>query len=370
MAEKSYFLTGATGVLGSEVLRKLHSRNIPTFALLRAKNEHHLNERAQALLKKLKIENSGNIEFIKGDISKNYLGMSKYDYDRISAQTNCIFHCAADVRLHLPFHLMKQNTLKGINEILSFAESIKKNQKLERIDYISTVGVSGCDISLLEEALVDSPRGFHNSYEKSKAIGENELRRHVSNGDPIHIFRPSMIVGDHKTGEVMKFQVFYFLVEFLSGRKSLGIVPDLEARSLDLIPVDIAANMILKAIELPSSPGKVFHLCSGPKKSPSLKELSEVIRESYTRFGVATPTLIELPIPFVKKASALHQYLPIIGKHKLTKIYLEILKYLFTDQHFSNVKTLEQLNVNENFIPHPDTYLDKVLTYYLERKRI
>ena len=52
-------------------------------------------------------------------------------------------------------------------------------------------------------------------------------------GLPATIHRPSMVVGDSQTGKVIHFQVFYHLCEFLSGRRTLGIVPDTGDAALD-----------------------------------------------------------------------------------------------------------------------------------------
>ena len=79
---------------------------------------------------------------------------------------------------------------------------------------------------LIREVPLAEPRQFHNTYEAAKAEAESFVWERLSGGLPGTIHRPSMIVGDSKTGKNIRFQVFYYLADFLAGLRTLGVVPD------------------------------------------------------------------------------------------------------------------------------------------------
>ena len=59
-----------------------------------------------------------------------------------------------------------------------------------------------------EDQLTDQ-YGFFTDYERSKYEGE-QLVQAAKTELPISIFRPSMVVGDSKTGAIKTFNTFYF----------------------------------------------------------------------------------------------------------------------------------------------------------------
>jgi thioester reductase-like protein len=181
-------------------------------------------------------------------------------------------------------------------------------------------------------------RTFHNTYEQAKAEAEalafaSDLR--------VTVHRPSMVVGDSRTGRVIRRQVFYHLCEFLSGRRSLGFVPQTKGFRLDIVPVDFVA----RAIDWSSRhlSGGVLHLCSGPSKSLDLDDLQRIVR---ARSLVRVPRRV-----FRALLPALGRFLPLRG----LDLFLE---YLEERQAFDNRETVRVLGVEP---PPPREYLGVVL---------
>lgn len=358
------FLTGSTGAIGSDLLRLLVKKSKFIYILLRARDEKHLQERFNKLSDFLNLSSDERKQIlpIKGDITQPKLGMSSGNYECIIKNANLIIHSAADVRLHLNVSMAVKSSLTPLIEILRMSEKMKF---LTRIHYVSTVGVSGTQISSLKEALIPFPREFHNTYEYSKSLCENELRRHFQRGTPITLYRPSMVVGNSKTGEIIKFQVFYFISEIISGRKSFGILPQLNTRTLDIIPVDILVEMISLSLDNPNTIGKVLHLCSGPKKSISLIDLQKMIINIYNDHHIYTPKLKFVPTSIVKlfidKIKANFQ------NNKINALK-EVFEYVNTNQYFENKETLKILNINEDFIAKPEEYIRNIFEYYIKKR--
>jgi thioester reductase-like protein len=84
---------------------------------------------------------------------------------------------------------------------------------LKKFEYISTVGVGGKMNGPLPEKRLTIPREFHNTYESSKAAAEDLVWAAAEGGLPVTVHRPSMVVGDSRTGRVRGFQIFYHLLK-------------------------------------------------------------------------------------------------------------------------------------------------------------
>ena len=119
----------------------------------------------------------------------------------------------------------------------------------------------------LPERWITESREYHNTYEQAKAEAEVLVARGVAEGLPITVHRPSMVVGDSRTGDVMRFQIFYHLVEFLSGRRTFGFFPAFGATRLDIVPVDYVANAVVWSSGRQDTVGRILHLCAGPEES-------------------------------------------------------------------------------------------------------
>jgi nucleoside-diphosphate-sugar epimerase len=68
--------------------------------------------------------------------------------------------------------------------------------RLEKVEFVSTVGVGG-HRAVVPETWLTEPRAFHNTYEQAKAEAEAEesIRGEVERGLPLTVHRPSMVVG-------------------------------------------------------------------------------------------------------------------------------------------------------------------------------
>src|SRR5690606_22763927 len=86
----------------------------------------------------------------------------------------------------------------GTREIIEFAGECKE---LRRLCHWSTAAVSGKRPGVIVEDELDAGHGFHNAYERSRFEAE-KLARQAQRRLPLTIFRPGVIVGDSRTGEV------------------------------------------------------------------------------------------------------------------------------------------------------------------------
>lgn len=367
-----FFITGATGVVGSALVAELCAQApVELQLLVRAKDEADLARRRAEMLKFWEIAAESDIAhritMLRGDVTLPNFGLSDTAYAQVAAQTTHIVHSAAIVKMNLPFEEARRSAVTSVGSILDLAKRCQGNGVLQKVDIVSTVGVSGLTPGLMPEEPMLNVEKFHNTYEASKSEAERFI--FANQGQlPLTIHRPSMVVGHAETGKIIHFQVFYHLCEFLSGRHTNGLIPKTNGVSLDTIPVNYVAKAIAYSTSNPAATrGQIFHLCSGPKVAIPVNELVSRVQTSFANKTGKRP----LAIP----SSLFRRGLPVMAwfagerEKKALRNLPIFLDYLAVPQGFSNEKSkvfFEKVGIG---LPNPQSYLSSVLNYYLAAKR-
>ncbi len=367
----TYFITGATGVLGSAIVQELlKNTSNKLILLIRAKDEDALRKRIDWLFTFLEIDFSniaGRVDCIRGDTELENLGLSAHEFVRLSTSVSHIIHSAASVRMNLPLEQARLAAVAATKNILQLAKLCKQSGILQKVEMVSTVGVGGRWQGPLPERWINEPRVFHNTYEQSKAEAEAIIEQQVKEGLPITVHRPSMIVGNSLTGRIPHFQIFYYLIEFVIGRRTWGLLPDLSQRYVDLVPVDYVAQVIVWSSSTFQTIGKVLHLCAGPKFAVPLEKLRIIAQNKFKEQNVSAPREFVLSAFWFKVFIRL---IPLVtsGRKRNSVTMLSIfLDYLAEDQQFANTDTLHLIESFGFEVPIMDDFLDPVFDYYLRQ---
>lgn len=361
-------LTGATGVIGSAILEDLLRRTDAAVTLLvRAPDRDAAEHRRDALLDELFGRDAATAvrpraPAVPGDVAREHLGMSAADRERLAGECTHLVHCAAQIRMNLPREAARSAAVAGTRHLLDFARSVRD---LRKIEVLSTIGVGG-RLPDVPEDWIEAPRAFHNTYEEAKAEAETLLRR-AAGELPLTVHRPSMVVGDARTGRVRSFQVFYHLCEFLAGVRSRGLVPRLGDARLDTFPIDRLVAAVHGSLGRPELAGRVLHECSGAD-AIRLAHLQEIVRGRYHAAGVALPPLLPLP------GWAFGVLLPPLARLAPPRLRRAIrtapifLDYLSERRLFRNERTMRDLAAAGLAPPPPAEYLPRSIDYYLEHR--
>ena len=276
---KHYFVTGATGVVGSALVPLiLENQDTEVSLLLRADSDEQLCNRLNQLFDYWEFDKNDSklrarITPLRGDVKSRAFGLHAKDYARLADSCTHIVHSAGDVRMNRTIEEARGSAIGSAEKIVALAKDCMANGNLAKIEIVSTVGVGGRMTDVPEQWL-SNQRKFHNTYEQAKAEAEDFIRKQMEDyALPLTIHRPSMVVGDTKSGKIIHFQIFYYLCEFLSGKQTQGLLPYLEGVTLDTIPVDYVARAIHFSSLSQSAIGKVIHLCSGPKHAMKINWL-------------------------------------------------------------------------------------------------
>lgn len=320
MVKSTIFLTGATGLLGSYLLKILLQNNHRVYCLARSKDNKTAKERVINILnfwdEKVFKKYKGNLIVVEGDITKKNLGITKKNIELLKKEINEIFHCAAVTQFNAPLKYLRRVNVEGTMHVLEIASETIKEGKLKKVNYVSTAFISGKYNGVFRETDFDLNQTFNNNYEQSKFEAENLVRKYMQETRiSILIFRPSILVGNYSSGKTTEFKMFYEPLRLFS-QEIIEKVPIDTRTILNLMPVDLASKAIYVLSKNINKNG-VFHITH-----PNGFSIDYIINIAASFFNFKKPLYISLNKYFLSDYSTiireiLEVYVPYFNFHAL-----------------------------------------------------
>lgn len=343
-------ITGATGVIGSELTPLfLSSPEFEVRLVIRAASPEHLRERMRELYAYWEVSPDDEslkpprLEALIGDMCQPRLGLDAATYERLSGELTHIVHAAGNVKLNQTLDEARRNAVDPARRLVELARACQGHGRFQKFDAVTTIGVAGRMQGLIPERPLIEPREFHNHYERAKAETEEYLLKELAAGLPLSIHRPSMVIGRSDNGKVFRKQVYYYLAEFLTGKKTWGLLPDFGEAALDLVPVDRVARAIHVSATRPDSIGRILHLCAGPDRAVRLADLVARLRSEAASRGERLPRLRTLSRTTLRWLVGILRAVTWGRTRRALAGLPYFLTYLDTPQSFSVEKTTEYL---------------------------
>ena len=281
------FLTGATGFLGREVLVRLlrAGRTVLVSSRRRAQeSQAELQARLEALVERTDPGVSVTaLTATFADVTDPRLGLSEAGqaWMRQPGPVHLV-HGAAEVRFDLPIDVMRVQNVQGTLHVLALAQQLQREGRLHRVDHVSTTYVAGDRTDLALETDIDVGQTPRNAYEASKLEAEGEVDKARQAGLPITVHRPSIIVGDSRSGHAASYKVLYWPMKvYARGRfRTVFGRPDCP---VDVVPVDYVADALVHLMGSPQALGGTFHLAAGPEGQATIASLAAVAQRVFGR---------------------------------------------------------------------------------------
>jgi thioester reductase-like protein len=276
-------ITGATGFVGMEVMaRYLERSRRPVIALIRAGSDAEAGSRIDGVLANLFGRNASRyaprVRAISAELTRPNLGLSAAKRDDLAERVT-IVHSAASVSFTLPLPEAREINVEGTRRMLDFAELAAERGGLDRYGHVSTAYVCGTHVGAFGEDNHDVSQGFRNSYEQSKFEAERLVREHSRL--PFTILRPSIIVGDRRSGWTAAFNVLYWPLRAFS-RGLFTAVPAIPSAPVDAVSIDYVADGIHALCEATDTSGQTFHLTAGTNAS-TIDEVATLASRYFSR---------------------------------------------------------------------------------------
>ena len=252
------FLTGASGLVGGLLLRRLAKEcpQRPVFALV------HNRQAVSA---------HANVHLIPGDITETGLGMPAEVYRQLCRGIGTVVHCAASTRFALPLHESRRINVEGTANIMALA---RRAPHLRSFLHISSTFIAGRKRGELRETPLRESAGWFTSYEQSKFEAEQLILEQGSDL-PWAIARLSTLVGHSQTGHIAQFNYFHQLLRLIP-RNPFPVIPGTPGAPVDVVADDWVSESLLKIVQKPPAAGSVLHLCAGPAQSMPAHEVLEL----------------------------------------------------------------------------------------------
>ena len=301
------------------------------------------------------LPNRGRSEVLVGDICDMDLGLSSVEYRALSRELTWIHHLAGIYFMGVDDDTARRVNVTGTRTVLDLARDANR---LERVVHWSTTMVSGDRKGTFYEEDLEAGQKFHNGYERTKYDAER-LARSAMRHLPVTILRPSIIVGDSRTGEIDKFDGPYYLMVLIATNASglrLPILGRGEA-PLHLVPIDYVIEAAWHVARSDGSAGKTFHIVD-----PSPLTAREVFE------GVAEHAQTEKPRGHIPRPLA-RAVLRTPGLARLGKGPLAFVDVLDHAVHYDQTNTAQALAGSTIRCPSLAEYLPVLVRYVLDVTR-
>lgn len=252
-------ITGATGFIGQELVRKLAESNHQLLLLVRPQSK----SRAQRLFSSF-----SNIQFIEGDITETDIILNTTDALSLTQKVDTFIHLAALYDLKADYTSSYLQNVIGTQNVLNFLDKLPN---LKHFHYFSTYAVNPLEEGVISENyLVSDDEFFPDSYSITKNHAEHLVRRKKGNFKTI-IHRPGVVVGNSVTGDFEKidgpyliWDLFYKALKLLKMkiRMPFLVLPVNAKASLPVITIDTLVEWCSEIINNPPSEGRSYHLVS------------------------------------------------------------------------------------------------------------
>lgn len=262
----SYFVTGGTGFIGRNLIDQLLKRRGNIYVLVRRGSKKKFN----ALVAERWSDSSKRVVAVSGDLTKAGLGVSKADMDKLKGKVRHVFHLAAVYDLSASAESQEKVNIEGTQNAMDFAASVGA----KCFHHTSSIAVAGMFQGMFREDMFEEATGLEHPYFRTKHDAEGLVRRKC--GIPWRIYRPGIVVGHSKTGEIDKIDGPYFFFKLIQKLRRMlpPWVPTLglEGGRINLVPVDFVAQAMDHIAHKPRLDNTCFHLTD-----PNPKRIGEVM---------------------------------------------------------------------------------------------
>ncbi|GAB2728735.1 SDR family oxidoreductase [Nocardia thraciensis] len=271
----SYIVTGGTGFLGRRVVQGLLEDNpgAVIHALVREASAAKLAELAATW-------NAQDRVFpLIGDLSAEGLGLQD---DPPTAEH--VVHLGAVYDMTADEEAAYAANVTGTREVIALATRLGAV-----LHHVSSVAVAGDHRGKFFEDDFDLGQNLNSPYHRTKFAAEKLVRE--SKGLRWRVYRPAVIVGDSRTGEMDKIDGPYYFFPAIARLAALPSelplpLPDLGATNI--VPVDYVAAAMVRLIRRPGLHKRTFHLVN-PDPQPFAEIYAALARAAGAPTGLGVP---------------------------------------------------------------------------------
>ena len=280
-----YVVTGGTGFIGRRVVSRLLDANpgAEVRVLVRRSSLGRFERLAESWGERAKP--------LVGELTEPHLGLTDEAITEVG-DVDHVVHCAAIYDITAPEAEQRAANVEGTQAVIELARRLDAT-----LHHVSSIAVAGDFHGEYTEDDFDIGQQLPTPYHQTKF--EAELLVRSTTGLRYRIYRPAVVVGDSRTGEMDKIDGPYYFFGVLA---KLAVLPRLTPMMLpdtgrtNIVPVDYVADAIVALLHADGHDGQTFHLTA-----PKTIGLRGIYRGVATAAGLpplrgSLPTSVAAPV--------------------------------------------------------------------------
>jgi NAD(P)-dependent dehydrogenase (short-subunit alcohol dehydrogenase family) len=356
----SYFVTGATGFIGRNLVEQLLEREGTIYVLVREGSRGRLEE-----LRSRWGADEDRIVPVIGDLSQEHLGCGN-QIGELKGKVDHFFHLAAIYDMTADAESQRVANVEGTREAVKLAKELDA----KHFHMVSSIAAAGLYKGTFTEDMFEEAEKVDNHpYFQTKHESEAVVREECE--VPWRVYRPGIVVGHSETGEMDKVDGPYYFFKLL--QRARNAVPQwfpgvgIEGRRINIVPVDFVAKAMDHIAHIEGLDGQAFHLTD-----PNPLSAGQVIN-TFAKAAHAPEAVMRIDskmfdfipkqvrggltmLPPVKRIT--DQVLGDLG------IPRSVLVYINYPTDFDSTKTQEALEGTGISVPPLPSYADKLWDYW------
>jgi NAD(P)-dependent dehydrogenase (short-subunit alcohol dehydrogenase family) len=267
----AYFITGGTGFIGRNFIDKLKEREGDIYVLTRAASMYKFEE----LQERFGNDNDRLIP-VQGDLHQPMLGLDEATLGDLKGKIEHFCHFAAIYDLSAS----AEDQIRTNNEGTRNAVKLARELDAGCFHHVSSIAAGGLYQGTFREDMFEEAEGLEHPYFATKHDSEGIVRAECA--VPWRVYRPAMVVGNSKTGEIDKIDGAYYF--FKSLQKLRNILPPwfplvgIEGGKFNIVPVDYVVDAMDHIAHLDDLDGRAFHLTN--PEHHSIGEMMNIFAEA------------------------------------------------------------------------------------------
>jgi NAD(P)-dependent dehydrogenase (short-subunit alcohol dehydrogenase family) len=261
----TYFVTGATGFIGRFLVDRLVRRKGIIYVLVRKGSMKKFDE-----LRSRWGAHADRVVPVVGDLAKPRLGLAPADAAKLKGKVRHFFHLAAIYDLAADAASQEEANIAGTRHAVQLAEAIGAGC----FHHVSSIAAAGLYEGVFREDMFDEAEELDHPYFRTKHESEGIVRKECKR--PWRIYRPAIVVGHSRTGEIDKIDGPYYFFKLI--QKFRNALPPwmptvgIEGGRVNIVPVDYVVEALDHIAHKKGLDGTCFHLVD-----PAPRRIGEIL---------------------------------------------------------------------------------------------